>query len=193
MPGGFPLAGEPGKAPRPVSEHRPRPGGMEVRAGAGGSGAAGSAAGERVGHLLQGLRVSSGHWGAKSEEGEGRTQEEAGRGDPNKRSLSPLANNEPRTEQRLMFYSWPAQSHQLPAPATRPGTASIILPSQAILGWGLASLPHHQGPFPAWVWGWVLAQALNDTPEATGPFLLSIWVNRFRDGQGHHQHPTPRK
>lgn len=75
-----------------------------------------------------------------------------------------------------MFYSWPAQSHQLPAPATRPGTASIILPSQAILGLGLASPPPSSRPLSLPGLG-ALVQAPNDSPEATGPFWVGIWVN----------------
>lgn len=79
-----------------------------------------------------------------------------------------------------MFYSRPARSHQLPAPATQPGTASIILPSQAILGlglgWGLASPPPSFRPLSLPGVGGAF-QAPNERPEATGPFSLSIWVN----------------
>lgn len=58
-----------------------------------------------------------------------------------------------------MFYSWSAQSDQLWAPATQPGTASIILPSQAILGLGLglASPPPPSQPFPCLGWGALLS------------------------------------
>lgn len=126
------------------------------RAGGGSSGKPGV----RIGLLPESLSLSSGHWGAKSGEGEGRTQGGDSRGDPNKRGLSPLPNNEPRTERRLMFYSWPAGSHQLPAPATGPSTASIILPSQAILGLGLASPPPSSRPLslPGWGWGGFLSR-----------------------------------
>lgn len=68
------------------------------------------------------------------------------------------------------------QSHQLPVPATQPGTASIILPSWAILGLGLALTPCHAGPSPCLGWR-ALVLAWSARPEATGPFSLSMWVN----------------
>lgn len=69
------------------------------------------------------------------------------------RALSPLANNEPGIERRPIFYSWLVQSNQLQAPAIQLGTAFIILPSQAILGWVWPHLPHHQGLFLSRVGG----------------------------------------
>lgn len=65
----------------------------------------------------------------------------------------PLANNEPRVERRPIFYSWLVQSNQLQAPAIQLGTAFIILPSQAILGWVWLHLPHHRGLFLSRVGG----------------------------------------
>lgn len=69
------------------------------------------------------------------------------------RALSPLANNEPWIERRPIFYSWLVQSNQLQAPAIQLGTAFIILPSRAILGWVWPHLPHHQGLFLSRVGG----------------------------------------
>lgn len=78
------------------------------------------------------------------------------------------------------------QSHQLPVPATQPSTASIILPSQAILGLGLglASTPCHPGPSPCLGWG-ALVLAWSDGPEATGALPL-----RSREMQWHDLLPT---
>lgn len=73
------------------------------------------------------------------------------------------------------------QSHQLPVPATQPGTASIILPSQAILGLGLALTPCHPGPSLCLGLG-ALVLAWSDRPEATGPFPLRSRGVQWHDG-----------
>lgn len=77
-----------------------------------------------------------------------------------------------------MFYSWPTHSDQLPAPATQPGTASIILPCRASLGlsWPhvpLLTLIQALSPHPH--------PGLGDAPqglEAAGGRSSSHWVNK---------------
>lgn len=52
--------------------------------------------------------------------------EKVSKGDPNKRGLSPLANNEPKMERRPIFYSWPRRAINYrflpPSPAPPPSS-----------------------------------------------------------------------
>lgn len=79
---GFPRAGKPGKGARAGER-------AQVQAGRGGRWGEGAARGLeghwwrrrqrrrwgiKIGHLMESLNLSSGHWGAKAGEGEGRTQ-----------------------------------------------------------------------------------------------------------------------
>lgn len=57
-----------------MEQHRPRQGDMKGRAGLGSRGLPARWERTRIGHLAQSLRLSSGHWGAKSGEGRGRAK-----------------------------------------------------------------------------------------------------------------------
>lgn len=136
-----------------MKQDRQRQGGVNVRVGSG------SSKGHRLGRrgqeqaILPRASVCPLGDGEPSQEKEkGGLGKKVSKGDPNKRGLSPLANNEPKMERRPIFYSWPrrAINYRFLPPSPAPPPSSCHPRLFWAWAWAWPRLPVIQVPLPAW-------------------------------------------